>query len=65
MSARDERPAPVGAWCATWAAERTRKLPALVEFDVLAWIETLESTIDTQRALLREMREAAEEAARI
>lgn len=60
----DERPAPVAGWCATWAAERTRKLPRLVEFDVLEWIETLEHTVDAQRELLRTMREqAAEEAA--
>lgn len=59
----DERPPDVARWCATWAAMRARKLPALCEFDVLDWIETLEATVGAQRALLREMREAAKEAA--
>lgn len=58
-----ERPATVTHWCETWRAMRETRVPALVELDVLAWIETLEDTVAAQRALLREMREAAQEAA--
>lgn len=58
-----ERPPDVARWCETWRAMRETRVPALVELDVLAWIETLEDTVAAQRALLREMREAAEEAA--
>ena len=46
-----------------WRAMRETRVPALGEFEVLDWIETLEDTVAAQRALLREMREAAEEAA--
>ena len=55
-----ERPVTVTHWCETWRAMR---VPALGEFEVLDWIETLEDTVAAQRALLREMREAAEEEA--
>ena len=58
-----ERPATVTHWCETWRAMRATRVPALGELDVLAWIETLEDTVAAQRALLREMREAAQEAA--
>ena len=58
-----ERPAIVTHWCETWRAMRATRVPALVELDVLAWIETLENTVAAQRALLREMREAAQEEA--
>lgn len=58
-----ERPVTVTHWCETWRAMRATKVPALGELDVLAWIETLEDTVAAQRALLREMREAAQEAA--
>ena len=58
-----ERPATVTHWCETWRAMRATRIPALCEVDVLAWIETLEHTVAAQRALLREMREAAQEAA--
>lgn len=58
-----ERPASVTQWMATWRAMRATKVPALGEFAVLDWIETLEDTVAAQRALLREMREAAQEEA--
>jgi len=62
--ASSERPPDVARWCATWDAMRATRIPALCEVDVLAWIETLEATVDAQRVALRELREvAAQEAA--
>lgn len=57
-----ERPADVTHWCATWHAFRATKTPRLCEYDVLAWIETLERTVAAQRTLLAEMREAMDTA---